>query len=111
MWNLNGDDIQRAKAELTGRRAAIQARYDSEIKQLADDLAVLESFERAAVNFVSNYKGQDMSPATAAADSASENSAAAGAAADPTPAAAERSASRWRMRLSTAEGSPQAADE
>ena len=101
MWNLNADDIQRAKEEINGRRSAIQARYDSEIKQLAADLAALETFEKAAVNFVSNFKGAD----GAAAGEASAPAAAAdeGAASEPggdaAPAAAERGASRWRMRL------------
>ena len=65
MWNLTGDDIQRAKEELKGRRAAIKAHYDSEMKQLETDIAAIETFERAAVNFVSNFKGQDESPVTA----------------------------------------------
>ena len=104
MWNLSGDDIQRAKAELTGRREAIQARYDSEIKQLANDLAALETFERAAVNFVSNFKGEGASAESVAAGGASEPSTTA----EP---AAEKSSSRWRMRLSGSEASSQAGDE
>jgi hypothetical protein len=131
MWNLTGDDIQRAKEELKGRYAAIKARYDSEIKQLEADIASLETFERAAVNFVSNFKGEgglsaaiaDPGPAPApekvAADSAKkqsrsenlaifEESTAAAPVSEPAPApeptAAEKSSSRWRMRLNTREG-------
>src|SRR5712692_1802432 len=84
MWNLSGDDIQRAKEELIGRRAAIKAHYDSEMKQLEADIAAIENFERAAVNFVSNFKGQDEPSVTiadaepvaeqVAVDSASEQS-------------------------------------
>lgn len=89
MWNLSGDDIARAKAEITGRRVAIQAKYESEIKKLEDDLAHLENFERAAVNFVSNFKAEDAAAAgvgsEAGADAASES--------------AEKGSSRWRMRL------------
>jgi hypothetical protein len=122
MWNLTGDDIQRAKDELVGRRAAIKARYDSEMKQLEADLASLETFERAAVNFVSNFKGEEAPPegvaeptpaaATVAADVASEErGSASGEApaeenAEAEKAAAAKSSSRWRMRLSPTEGSP-----
>ena len=51
MWHLSGDDIQRAKEELKGRRAAIKAHYDSEMKQLEADIAAIETFELAAVDF------------------------------------------------------------
>ncbi len=131
MWNLSGDDIQRAKEELKGRRAAIKAHYDSEIKQLEADIAAIETFERAAVDFVSNFKGEeepsatiaDLEPAAeqVAADSVAEPSsptngetpveqgaeaeAAAKSASIPERSAAEKGASRWRMRLNTAEGS------
>jgi len=131
MWHLTGDDIQRAKEELKGRRAAIKAHYDSEMKQLEADIAAIETFERAAVDFVSNFKGEDF-PAASAAD---QGPAAEGAAADnlgehsgptnaetpaeqsadpeaapkpapiPEPVAAEKGSSRWRMRLGTMEGS------
>ena len=30
MWNLTGNDIEQAKEQLKGRRAAIKARYDEE---------------------------------------------------------------------------------
>jgi hypothetical protein len=130
MWNLTGDDVQRAKEELKGRYAAIKARYDSEIKQLEADIASLETFERAAVHFVSNFKGE-AAPSPAVADpkpSKPETIAAAGAnkqsraenlaifeestaavpvsetAPAPEPTAAEKSSSRWRMRLNTREG-------
>ena len=117
MWNLTGDDVQRAKEELKGRRAAIQARYESELKQLESAIADIETFERAAVNFVANFKGDEGPSATVAdpepaaekivADVAGEPpSAEAGPAAGPEPVAAEKSSSRWRMRLSAAEGSP-----
>ncbi len=131
MWHLSGDDIQRAKEELKGRRAAIKAHYDSEMKQLEADIGAIETFERAAVDFVSNFKGEEEPSATAAdpepaaeplaADSVAEPSgptngetpveqsaepeAAAKPAALAERAAAEKGASRWRMRLNTAEGS------
>jgi hypothetical protein len=120
MWNLSGDDVQRAKEELKGRRAAIQARYESELKQLQTAIADIETFERAAVNFVASFKGEEASPAvvaepvsapeTVVADSAGEQTS---AAAEPGPAAvvepvaepvtSEKGSSRWRMRLSNAD--------
>jgi hypothetical protein len=112
MWNLSGDDVQRAKEELKGRRAAIQARYDSEIKQLETAIADLETFERAAVNFVTSFKAED-APAVSVAEPAPEINVAdsvvepasteAEAAPATEPAAPEKGSSRWRMRLSGAD--------
>ena len=81
MWNLNGNDIQRAKEELKGRRAAIQARFDNEMKQLQVDIADIETFERFAVKFVSDFKGEKQTAEPPVADStpAAENAAAGGA--------------------------------
>src|SRR5437764_420179 len=124
MWNLNGDDIQRAKEELKGRRAAIQARFDNEMKQLEADIADLETFERFAVKFVTDFKGEEeaaaaagapaaaLAPESAATEAAPEASAAANAepvvemdaaAASAEPVGGQRSSSRWRMRLNTGE--------
>jgi len=131
MWNLSGDDIQRAKEELKGRRAAIKAHYDKEIKQLEADIAAIETFERAAVDFVSNFKGEE-EPTVAAADPkpageqiAAENvtadresepsspsedgpvkepaelETASEPAASAEPVAGGKGSSRWRMRLGT----------
>ena len=130
MWNLTGDDIQRAKEELKGRRAAIKAHYDSEMKQLEVDIAAIETFERAAVNFVSNFKGQDEASATAepvpaaeqvatdrlseqisptigktAVEQSTEGEAAPEPAPVPEPVPAGKGSSRWRMRLGATEGS------
>ena len=122
MWNLSGDDVQRAKEELKGRRAAIQARYESELKQLETAIADIETFERTALSFVANFKGEEVPPATvaepapetAAADDAGEQSSAEpepepAAVSEPAaaePAAHEKGSSRWRMRLSAAETTP-----
>jgi len=129
MWHLTGDDIQRAKEELKGRRAAIKAHYDSEMKQLEADITAIETFERAAVDFVSNFKGENelaetvADPAPAAEQvvativeqssptngetPAEQGTEAAAAPKPPTkePTAAEKGSSRWRMRLNTPEGS------
>ena len=124
-WNLNGEDLQRAKEELKGRRAAIQARFDNEMKQLEVDIADLETFERFAVKFVTEFKGEEEEPAApaaapapaaepVAAEAANEPSAAANAepavasaeaepAAGQEPTSGQRSSSRWRMRLNTGE--------
>ena len=131
MWHLTGDDIQRAKEELKGRRAAIKARYDSEMKQLEADIAAIEGFERAAVDFVSNFKAEDKLTAKSAAEQVvtvadpepaavpvaadglteeksairEENSAERAAELEATPDNTERvggkGSSRWRMRLGT----------
>ena len=56
MWNLSGTDIEQAKEQLKGRRAAIKARYDEEMKRVDDELAVIEKFEREAREFLSHFK-------------------------------------------------------
>src|SRR5205085_12415804 len=83
MWNLNGEDLQRAKEELKGRRAAIQARYESELKQLEVDIGDLETFERFAVKFVTEFKGEDERPAAVAEPSPPAASAVAEPAGEP----------------------------
>src|SRR5437764_12851303 len=128
-WNLNGEDIQRAKEELKGRRAAIQARFDNEMKQLAADIADLETFESFAVKFVTDFKGEEEAAAVAepapaaapepvaaveavpeAAAAPNAEPAVASAEAEPAagqePTAGQRSSSRWRMRLNTGEAAP-----
>ena len=122
MWNLSGDDVQRAKEELKGRRAAIRARYENELKQLESAIADIETFERTALTFVANFKGEEAPPApvaepvpapeTNAAENAAEQSSAEpepAAGSEPAagePAANEKGSSRWRMRLSAAETNP-----
>jgi molybdopterin-guanine dinucleotide biosynthesis protein len=131
MWHLTGDDIQRVKEELKGRRAAIKAHYDSEMKQLEADIAAIEGFERAAVDFVSNFKTEDdptakgadervvtvVDPEPAAEPIAAdglteqksatheensvERAAEAEAAPDNTERVGGKGSSRWRMRLGT----------
>jgi hypothetical protein len=59
MWNLSGDDIERAKEKLKSRRDAIQARYDNEMRQLE----AVKSFERLAVSLVPRFKGEDRAQA------------------------------------------------
>jgi hypothetical protein len=98
MWNLSGDDIAKAKAELNGRRAAIQAKYDGEIKKLESDLAALETFERAAMKFVSDFKDDGAAAAETAADAAPDGAAEPG----------EKGSSRWRMHLGARDAATEA---
>jgi hypothetical protein len=124
MWNLSGDDVQRAKEELKGRRAAIQARYESELKQLETAIADIETFERTALTFMANFQGEAPPPASVAEPVPAPETAAAAnpgvqssaepepeqaAASEPVrtePAANEKGSSRWRMRLSATETTP-----
>jgi hypothetical protein len=85
MWNLSGDDVKRAIEELKGRRAAIQARYEGELKKLESDLAELANFERFALKIASDYLG-DAGPS---ATGAGASPAAEPAAIDPSPAKEE----------------------
>jgi hypothetical protein len=59
MWNLSLADIERAKEELKGRRAAVKARYEDELQMIEADLANIETLEMAAALFVSRYGGAD----------------------------------------------------
>ena len=121
MWNLNGDDIQKAKADLETRRASLKTEYEEKVKQVDAELADIEAVERVAVNFVSTRKGETPAPVEAepakAADK--EPSPADGVtemktaekpdenasdkedkpASDAAPV--EQKGSRWRMRLGT----------
>jgi hypothetical protein len=120
MWNLTAADIERAKEELKGRRAAIQARYEHELKQLEVDIADLETFERFAVKFVADFKGEE--PAVEPAPETAAPPVAASVVAEPDPVVADvgeekvetmasadngvrKGTSRWRMHLGTGEAS------
>jgi hypothetical protein len=123
MWNLTAADIERAKEELKGRRAAIQARYEHELKQLEVDIADLETFARFAVKFVADFKGGEppAEPAPGAEVPVAANVVAEpDSRADPvvadladekveTVASAEagvrKGTSRWRMHLGAGEAS------
>jgi hypothetical protein len=134
MWNLSLEDIQRAKEELKGRRAAIQARYEDEVKAIDADLVNIEALERAADMFVARHKAEEpedeavaalvpaAEPAWSASDAAAEAPASgnwrarldkngeAEESPEPEPAAAApgpKGSSRWRMHIgSRAEGEP-----
>jgi hypothetical protein len=111
MWNLTGDDIQRATEELARRRAAIQLEFDSEMSRLDT-----ERVERFAINFA--LKHRDDAPSTLAVDPAPvvrQASLPTDTVSEQIPTetstdavgtpAAGKSPSRWRMSLNGEEAS------
>jgi len=116
MWNLNGNDIKKAKDELESRRATLKSKYEEEMKQIDTELADIEAVERVAVNFVSNRKPGDAPPKSD--ESGKDESSAFDGAAETKSSTdgekgsessseshdkpvAEQKGSRWRMRLGT----------
>jgi len=55
MWNLTPDYIQQVKEELSGRRAAIEARHAQELKALEADLEEVEAIEHLAYSFAAKH--------------------------------------------------------
>ena len=120
MWNLNGDDIQKAKADLETRRASLKTEYEEKVKQVDAELADIEAVERVAVNFVSTRKGErpaaieaepakaldkETSPTDGVTEMNSEKPAEGASDKEDKPASdaapVEQKGSRWRMRLGT----------
>src|SRR5205823_5170851 len=66
MWSLTSTDTQLAKEELKGRRAAMEARYAKDIRELDADLAEIETLERAAIALTLKHKIEDVGIATIA---------------------------------------------
>jgi hypothetical protein len=60
MWNITPEDVERAKQELQGRRAAIQARYEDEVHKLTAELDDIETFERVAAEFALRHKREEV---------------------------------------------------
>src|SRR5271165_7481734 len=56
MWNLTSNDLELAREELKGRRAAVEARYTKDIQGLDADLAEIETLERIANAFALKHK-------------------------------------------------------
>jgi hypothetical protein len=52
MWNITSNNVQRAKEQLQLRRAEIETRYAEEKKALEAEVAVIETLERAASEFM-----------------------------------------------------------
>ena len=61
MWNITPDNVELAKEELKGRRAAIQARYDEEIQKLTAELDDIEALERVATAFAQRHNREEAS--------------------------------------------------
>jgi hypothetical protein len=104
MWNITSTELELAREELKGRRAAMEARYTKDIQGLDADLAEIETLERAAAAFALKHKTEaDNSAATTQGDagmeakSAPDMPAAAANAAERAGRPAE--ASRWRLSL------------
>jgi hypothetical protein len=71
MWNITSNNVQRAKDQLQLRRTEIDARYAEEQKALDAEIAVIETLERAASEFMvrlSRENGALASEPTAAVD-------------------------------------------
>ena len=71
MWNITSNDVQHAKDRLQLRRAEIETRYAEENKALDAEFAVIETFERAASEFMlrhSRENGAIASPLMADSD-------------------------------------------
>jgi hypothetical protein len=52
MWNITSNNVQRAKERLELRRTEIETRYAEEKKALDAEVAVIETLERAASEFM-----------------------------------------------------------
>ena len=113
MWSLNSTELELAKEELKGRRAALEARYAKDIQGLDADLAEIETLERAASVFALKHKTEgDGGTVTAAIEPVMESK--------PVPEAhpvaahvADRvakplEASRWRLGLGDRSSTTQA---
>jgi len=64
MWNLTSTDLELAKEELKGRRAAVEARYTKDIQGLDADLAEIETLERIATAFALKHKSEGVGNTT-----------------------------------------------
>ena len=91
MWNLNENDIKKAKDELEARRATLMSKHEEEMKRIDAELVDLDMVECVAMNFVSSHKGGDAPSNSTESEEPSEF--------DPAPA--EQKGSRWRMHLGT----------
>ena len=104
MWNITSTELELAREELKGRRAAMEARYAKDIQGLDADLAEIETLERSAAAFALKHKTETGNSATTTegdagmeAKTVAEMPAPAGHAADRAGRPAE--ASRWRLSL------------
>ena len=71
MWNITSSELELAREELKGRRAAVEARYAKDLQGLDDDLAEIETLERAAAAFALKHK-TEAEPGTATTEAEAE---------------------------------------
>jgi hypothetical protein len=57
MWNITSDNIQRAKDRIEVRRVEIETRYAEDKQALDAELAVVETLEHAAAEFMLKQTG------------------------------------------------------
>jgi len=56
MWSLTSTDLDLAKEELKGRRAAIEARYAKNITEIDAESDEIQALERVAIAFALKYR-------------------------------------------------------
>jgi hypothetical protein len=113
MWSLTSTELELAKEELKGRRAALEARYAKDIQGLDADLAEIETLERVATAFAVKHKTEgDEGTVTSPIEAATEPKPVP----EPHPVAAHSAdrvgkpaeASRWRLSLGDRSSTTQA---
>jgi hypothetical protein len=67
MWKITSNDVQRAKDQLQLRRAEIDTKYAEEKRALDAELAVIETLERAASDFMLRHGRENPEIASEAA--------------------------------------------
>jgi hypothetical protein len=122
MWNITSSGVQRAKDELMARRTEFETRYAEERQALDAELAVIETLERAASEFILRHARKagtvaaDPVPPVASGDAdAAENAADHGAREEPAlaaePAGAESAPAAIAVLPPTAETEPAGAGD
>jgi hypothetical protein len=69
MWNINSNNVQRAKKELQLRRTEVETRYAEEQQALDAELAAIEALERAAAEFILRHAPENGATGSDAPDS------------------------------------------
>ena len=111
MWSITSTQLELAREELKGRRAAMEARYAKDIQGLDADLAEIETLERAAAAFALKHKTEDDEGMTTTETEAEPKSAPemlAVAAPGTDRAGRPAEASRWRLSLGDRSSTTQA---
>ena len=96
MWNITPNDVELAKEELKGRRAAIQARYDDETQKLKAELDDIEALERVATAFAQRHN-REAAPASVDHDEVEILPEAEASPVAEDASIVQKAFSRWRM--------------